>query len=389
MKAGDLVYIWRSGGSKRKESGIIASALITDPPSVQPEDPRAIPYWEENSKSEAKGPKLRVRLGLERIATPREMIDRNWLLNDPILFDLPILKMAQNTNYLVSNSHQQRLKMLWDRTGVDWTRDESMVGLWTYAQLIGKPVSETKDSLVAKSAVMIGRAVSGMYSKVQNFLSLDPRDERKGLDGAGAMDRQVWSEFFDTKNNEIRLSALESEVLEKWGGIIDPEKALKLENPNFKELIATQADSPNFTNDSNRKSKPRGQGLIRDAFVKKAIELRAVTLATEYYQELGFEVIDRGATESFDLSCVKESKERRAEVKGTTSDGVSVFLTRNEVEHARSGSFPVDLIVVSKIEVLHSPEGPQAFGGRVLVIKNWVPNSDDLTPMTYSYRVKE
>lgn len=311
------------------------------------------------------------------------MIDRNWLANDPILHDLPILKMAQNTNYLVPEAHRLRLKMLWARTGADWTREESLVGLWTYSQLIGKPVSETKDSLVAKSAVLIGRAVSGMYSKVQNFVSIDPRDTRKGLGAASEMDRQVWAEFFDPVKGQIRFEALEAEVVEKWGGFLDPESTGYVDQG---ELLVSKIESPNSFGRKSRNS--RGQGFVSDVLVKKAIELRAISIATEYYQEKGFTVEDRGAYESFDLSCKKDNIERRAEVKGTTTDGATVLLTKNEVDHALSGDVPVDLIVVHKIEVLRSPDGPLAFGGQLIIFENWKPKLEHLTPISFTYRIQ-
>ena len=52
-------------------------------------------------------------------------------------------------------------------------------------------------SPVARVALLVGRAVSGVYAKVMNFRSIDPRAAGAGMSGVGETDRQVWSEFFD------------------------------------------------------------------------------------------------------------------------------------------------------------------------------------------------
>jgi hypothetical protein len=56
-----------------------------------------------------------------------------------------------------------------------------------------------------------------------------------------------------------------------------------------------------------------------------------VAAATSHLQWLGYHVEDVGATESYDLDCSKEKDELHVEVKGTTTDGLAVLLTPNEV----------------------------------------------------------
>jgi hypothetical protein len=105
--------------------------------------------------------------------------------------------------------------------------------------------------------------------------------------------------------------------------------------------------------------------------------------------DLGWKVEDTGNLESFDLRCVKDTEELRVEVKGTSGRGASIQLTVNEVTHAQSNLTRVDLFVVSEIEVLRSPDGPIAIGGRQRVIENWSPSDSDLLPDRYVYKIPQ
>ena len=107
----------------------------------------------------------------------------------------------------VAREHDERLAALWSRT---WTWDEFVAGLWAYARSYGGPVSRLPDSPVGTVALLIGRAVSGIYNKVINFRHLDPRDGRAGMSGGGDVDARVWQEFFDNVSGELRLDELEA-----------------------------------------------------------------------------------------------------------------------------------------------------------------------------------
>ena len=139
------------------------------------------------------------------VATPREVIRRDWCAEDPGLRTLPNLKMANATNYPLAREQVGRLAALWSRTGHDFTRDESLAGLWAYARTFGGPVSQLPGSPVADVALRIGRVISGVYNKVMNFRHLDPRDERAGMSGASEADARVWDEFFDKMSGELQV----------------------------------------------------------------------------------------------------------------------------------------------------------------------------------------
>jgi ribosomal protein L12E/L44/L45/RPP1/RPP2 len=67
-----------------------------------------------------------------------------------------------------------------------------------------------------QAAQRIGRAVTGVYNKVMNFRSIDPRDARAGLAASGAIDDRVWNEFFDPAANLLREADLEQEFNRLW-----------------------------------------------------------------------------------------------------------------------------------------------------------------------------
>ena len=178
MEIGDEVYLWRASGVKRGDAGIVAAGTITSKPVVRP-DEIAAPYWKHGDAS-----KPRLRVGLEIIRRnlgAKQIVKRKWLLDDPVLSGLRILKLASETNYRISANEAQRLSLLVRNTGRDWNRDECVAALWAFKETEGQPVSKLANSPIANIAITIGRAVGGVYNKVMNLRSIDPRDERAGL----------------------------------------------------------------------------------------------------------------------------------------------------------------------------------------------------------------
>jgi hypothetical protein len=166
---GDRVYLWRNQGEQQKSvAGIVAEAVVTASPRLREVDSEGIRYW-RTQNPRATSPQVRAGMRLVKVASPREVIRREWCTSDPILRDLLNLRMQAGTNYPVTPQQARRLSALWSRTGHDWNRSESVAGLWAYAQTFGQPVSQTPGSPVAEVALLIGRAVSGVYAKVMNF----------------------------------------------------------------------------------------------------------------------------------------------------------------------------------------------------------------------------
>jgi hypothetical protein len=215
IASGDRVYLWRNQGQSKAVAGIIAEAIVTEPPKLRSEDTEGVQFWREIS-DRGSAPQVRSALRLVRVASTREMLRRDWMLDDPILKDLPNLKMQAGTNYKISSAQAERLDALWNRTGRDWSRDEVIAGLWAYSQTYSGAVSKLPNSPVANVALQIGRAVSGVYAKVMNFRSLDPRVPGRGMTGGGEADRLVWAEYFDAQNSTLRVDDLKNEFSRIW-----------------------------------------------------------------------------------------------------------------------------------------------------------------------------
>lgn len=137
----------------------------------------------------------------------------------------------------------------------------------------------------------------------------------------------------------------------------------------------------------------RGQGLHLTAAERVAVERRAVAVATSYLVEQGYEVVDVGATESYDLDARRGEERLYVEVKGTTTvwarGSSEIIVTKNEVDlHLRE--YPNNmLLIVSQIVLDRSATPPSASHGELRVIHPWQVKQPNLTPVTYRYLVEE
>jgi hypothetical protein len=131
-----------------------------------------------------------------------------------------------------------------------------------------------------------------------------------------------------------------------------------------------------------------GQGRGLSAEERKAVEMRAMELATEHYEGRGYRVEDVSGNSPYDLICMKDGGELRVEVKGTTGEGVSVLLTANEVAHARDERTNVALYVVSKIRLDQRVDRVIADGGEVRVFEPWKIDAFDLEATQYSCKLR-
>ena len=155
---------------------------------------------------------------------------------------------------------------------------------------------------------------------------------------------------------------------------VKPAEWAKLTNELEKEAAAERGAST-------------GQGRGLSAEERKAVEMRAMKLATEHYEARGYLVEDVSGNSPYDLVCTKDGSELRVEVKGTTGEGVSVLLTANEVAHARDQHTNVALYVVSKIGLDRGADAVIADGGEVRVFEPWEIDESKLEATQYSYQI--
>ena len=129
------------------------------------------------------------------------------------------------------------------------------------------------------------------------------------------------------------------------------------------------------------------KGLGLSAAERKIIEMHAVTLAKEHFKMMGYSKIeDVGNFESFDLKVQNETETLYVEVKGTTTKGDSIVLTRNEVDlHLRV--FPNNaLFLVTQIQI-NQGDDLKVSGGVVKVLSPWKIIEDNLSVIAFNYRL--
>ena len=135
-------------------------------------------------------------------------------------------------------------------------------------------------------------------------------------------------------------------------------------------------------------AKSRGQSFSASPKRKRAVELQAMSKAKSFLEMEGYQCQDTSANRPYDIEVRKDGQVLYVEVKGTTAGGEYVFVTKNEVEHARSHSDSSMLFVLHDIEIDYSdPESPKAGGGVEKVIHPWIPEQSHLTSLSYRYEV--
>ncbi|SDG78219.1 protein of unknown function [Lentzea fradiae] len=134
------------------------------------------------------------------------------------------------------------------------------------------------------------------------------------------------------------------------------------------------------------------RGLRFSADERRAIERRAVDVATEHLKSEGYRVKDVGATKSYDLDAKRAEEHLYVEVKGTTTtwtEESEIVLTKNEVD-LHLEKYPANaLMIVSGIVLDRTVSPPTASGGELRVIRPWQVNVPALTPISYRYLVGE
>jgi hypothetical protein len=160
-------------------------------------------------------------------------------------------------------------------------------------------------------------------------------------------------------------------------------------DPAPEVLEAEQSAARTAGRRTSHGARPRrrsGQGFLLTADERKAVELHSVRMATEHFKAQGWSVKDVGAKESFDLLLSRGEERCHAEVKGTTSAGTDVVLTRTEVEKQRRYYPHNALVVVHSIRLDRTGPKPTTSGGVLHCMSPWVVQDEDLTVISYAYR---
>ncbi|MFD0769767.1 HNH endonuclease [Bacillus sp. CGMCC 1.60114] len=108
IREGDTVYIWRSDGKQQGTGGVIAKGKIT---GLETQTADASTYWINEGRTDEKEG---IPINREQVLT-KSPITRKDLAEHDVLHDLLILRMANQTNYLLSPEHAKALDKLWEK----------------------------------------------------------------------------------------------------------------------------------------------------------------------------------------------------------------------------------------------------------------------------------
>jgi 5-methylcytosine-specific restriction endonuclease McrA len=263
---GDRVYLWKSDAGEKASGGIVAEGTILEHPIIQIDDIGAAAFYiVPPTETEY----LQVKIRLNRIASKKEVIKRDWLREDSVLSSLLIMRQPAGTNYPVTLQEANRLSQLWRKTGSDWSRDEVVAALHLYESLLGQPISKVPGSPVETLSQKIGRAPTGVYNKLMNLRSLDPRNSLQGMSATSTMDRHVWAEFYSVSDNKVDVARLAAEFNRLWGESVvsdgAPEASLeqeidRLEKNTTQQLKDIYANRPK----NNRPQRTSIPALVYD-----------------------------------------------------------------------------------------------------------------------------
>lgn len=119
--------------------------------------------------------------------------------------------------------------------------------------------------------------------------------------------------------------------------------------------------------------RPAGrQGYGLSAAARRAVEKRAMEVASQFLRSKGYAVRDTSASYSFDFEATLSGKPIKVEVKGTTSDRADgILMTTNEVELHRSEKGGTALIIVSSIRLSEQNGVYSGSGGNVEWLLGW------------------
>ena len=135
----------------------------------------------------------------------------------------------------------------------------------------------------------------------------------------------------------------------------------------------------------NRAGASQRQGYGLSATERKAVELRAMDVAREKLEGLGYSITDTSANHPFDFLAESGEETIKVEVKGSTSSEMdSVLMTSNEVKLHRNEAGKTALAIVSGIKLTNRDQSPKATGGALELLLPWDISEWELTPKAFA-----
>ncbi|MEM9121491.1 MAG: DUF3578 domain-containing protein [Cyanobacteria bacterium P01_F01_bin.56] len=135
-----------------------------------------------------------------------------------------------------------------------------------------------------------------------------------------------------------------------------------------------------------RRTVSSGQGFYITSEVRALVEEYAMEAAKRHFENKGWVLEDCSSNQPFDYVCSQRSQKIFVEVKGTSSRGESIILTRNEVEHMTQHYPDTALFLLKEIEVVENELGEkQCRGGKAEVLLPWDIRKQKLKVISYQY----
>lgn len=128
----------------------------------------------------------------------------------------------------------------------------------------------------------------------------------------------------------------------------------------------------------------RGQVWQQDPVKRKAVEDHGQALLEQHYRDQGWKVTDTRQGNPYDAKATKGKQTRYLEAKGTETDGVTVQVTKGEVDFARKHPGECILGVIANIRFLDDGTLDKSSG--TLTIHPWDPDTGVLTPRSYDWQ---
>lgn len=143
VQIGDVVFLWRLDGGQRGTGGILAKARVVGLPQERADDESAKDYWRTDDWA---NPYLAVKLEVFEVRLNEGFINMLSLIEHPVLKDLLILRLRQQTNYLLPPEHANELQKLWNSSN-------SKLDSNNLANLIDNEITETEKEQIIKSRI--------------------------------------------------------------------------------------------------------------------------------------------------------------------------------------------------------------------------------------------
>lgn len=128
-----------------------------------------------------------------------------------------------------------------------------------------------------------------------------------------------------------------------------------------------------------------GQGRVQDPLRRRKIEMAAQAWMMDHFCREGWSVTDTHLGRPYDAVARKGRRILYLEAKGTTTEGSTVVVTRNEVAWARA--HPGECVLGIWSDMQFDPTGEVSQSAGFTQLFDWYPADEDLSPIDYDWRV--